>query len=77
MVREIDALGGEMGRLADEHMIQFRMLNASKGPAVKSPRAQIDRTGYQRGMKHVLESEPNIRLIQPGDRRSSRERRSR
>ncbi len=64
MVREIDALGGEMGRLADEHMIQFRMLNASKGPAVKSPRAQIDRTGYQRGMKHVLESEPNIRLIQ-------------
>ena len=64
MVREIDALGGEMGRLADEHMIQFRMLNASKGPAVKSPRAQIDRTGYQRGMKQVLESEPNIRLIQ-------------
>jgi tRNA uridine 5-carboxymethylaminomethyl modification enzyme len=57
-------LGGEMGRLADEHMIQFRMLNASKGPAVKSPRAQIDRTGYQRGMKQVLESEPNIRLIQ-------------
>ncbi len=64
MVREIDALGGEMGRLADEHMIQFRMLNASKGPAAKSPRAQIDRTGYQRGMKQVLESEPNIRLIQ-------------
>lgn len=64
MVREIDALGGEMGRLADEHMIQFRMLNASKGPAVKSPRAQIDRTGYQRGMKQVLESEPNIRLVQ-------------
>ena len=48
MVREIDALEA-MGASADEHMIQFRMLNASKGPAVKSPRAQIDRTGYQRG----------------------------
>ncbi len=64
MVREIDALGGEMGRLADQHMIQFRMLNATKGPAVMSPRAQMDRTGYQRGMKEVLESEPNLRLIQ-------------
>lgn len=64
MVREIDALGGEMGRLADRHMIQFRMLNATKGPAVMSPRAQIDRTGYQRGMKQVLESEPLLSLIQ-------------
>ncbi|HZK28732.1 MAG TPA: tRNA uridine-5-carboxymethylaminomethyl(34) synthesis enzyme MnmG [Clostridia bacterium] len=64
MVREIDAMGGEMGRLADRHMIQFRMLNATKGPAVMSPRAQMDRTGYQRGMKQVLESEPNLKLIQ-------------
>lgn len=64
MVREIDALGGEMGRLADRHMIQFRMLNATKGPAVMSPRAQMDRTGYQRGMKKVLESEPLLTLIQ-------------
>ncbi len=64
MVREIDALGGEMGRLADQHMIQFRMLNATKGPAVMSPRAQMDRTGYQRGMKQVLEAEPNLSLIQ-------------
>jgi tRNA uridine 5-carboxymethylaminomethyl modification enzyme len=64
VVREIDALGGEMGRLADRHMIQFRMLNATKGPAVMSPRAQMDRTGYQRGMKGVLESEPNLRLVQ-------------
>ena len=64
MVREIDALGGEMGRLADLHMIQYRMLNATKGPAVMSPRAQMDRTGYQRGMKQVLESEPLLTLIQ-------------
>ena len=64
MVREIDALGGEMGRLADQHMIQFRMLNATKGPAVMSPRAQMDRTGYQRGMKQILEDEPNLMLIQ-------------
>ncbi|HNZ62761.1 MAG TPA: tRNA uridine-5-carboxymethylaminomethyl(34) synthesis enzyme MnmG [Bacillota bacterium] len=64
IVREIDALGGEMGRLADQHMIQFRMLNATKGPAVMSPRAQINRTGYQRGMKRVLESEPLLTLIQ-------------
>ncbi len=64
MVREIDALGGEMGRLADQHMIQFRMLNATKGPAVMSPRAQMDRTGYQRGMKQVLEAEPLLTLIQ-------------
>ena len=67
MVREIDAMGGEMGRLADLHMIQFRMLNATKGPAVMSPRAQMDRTGYQRGMKQVLESEPNLKLIQQGN----------
>lgn len=64
MVREIDALGGEMGRLADQHMIQFRMLNATKGPAVMSPRAQMDRTGYQRGMKEILEGEANLILIQ-------------
>lgn len=64
IVREIDALGGAMGLLADEQMIQFRMLNASRGPAVLSPRTQTDRTAYQRGMKQRLEDEPNIRLLQ-------------
>ncbi len=64
LVREIDALGGEMGRLADREMIQFRMLNASRGPAVMSPRAQIDRTSYQRSMKQVLEEQEHLRLLQ-------------
>lgn len=64
LIREIDALGGEMGRLTDREMIQFRMLNSSRGPAVMSPRTQIDRVGYQRRMKHVLELEENIDLLQ-------------
>ncbi|MDI9461013.1 MAG: tRNA uridine-5-carboxymethylaminomethyl(34) synthesis enzyme MnmG [Saccharofermentanales bacterium] len=64
LIREIDALGGEMGRLTDQEMIQFRMLNSSRGPAVMSPRTQIDRVGYQRRMKHVLELEENIDLLQ-------------
>jgi tRNA uridine 5-carboxymethylaminomethyl modification enzyme len=64
LVREIDALGGEMGRVADQSMIQFRMLNASRGPAVLSPRAQIDRRRYQMRMKHVIEQEPNLDLRQ-------------
>lgn len=64
LVREIDALGGEMGKIADRNMIQFRMLNASKGPAVISPRAQMDRVHYQRDMKSVLEQEENLLLVQ-------------
>ena len=64
LVREIDALGGEMGRLADLTMIQFRMLNRSRGPAVLSPRAQIDRRRYQMGMKAILERQPNLDLRQ-------------
>ena len=64
LVREIDALGGEMGRAADRSMIQFRMLNASKGPAVLSPRAQIDRRQYQKLMKQTLEQQPGLDLRQ-------------
>ncbi|MDD2534096.1 MAG: tRNA uridine-5-carboxymethylaminomethyl(34) synthesis enzyme MnmG [Eubacteriales bacterium] len=64
LVREIDALGGEMGRAADQAMIQFRMLNQSRGPAVLSPRAQIDRRRYQNVMKQTLEKEPNLDLRQ-------------
>ena len=60
LVREIDALGGEMGIAADRNMIQSRMLNLGKGPAVHSPRAQIDRRNYAGYMKKVLESEENL-----------------
>jgi len=64
LVREIDALGGEMGRAADKAMIQFRMLNQSRGPAVLSPRAQIDRRKYQTVMKQTLEQTENLDLRQ-------------
>lgn len=64
LVREIDALGGEMGRTADECMIQSRMLNLGKGPAVHSLRAQIDRGLYARVMKHKLELCENLQLRQ-------------
>lgn len=64
LVREIDALGGEMAKAADETCIQFRLLNRGKGPAVQSPRAQADRRAYQSRMKRVLESHPNIDLKQ-------------
>jgi tRNA uridine 5-carboxymethylaminomethyl modification enzyme len=64
MVREIDALGGEMGLTTDLTAIQFRLLNASKGPAVQSPRAQCDKKAYQFRMKHVLELQPNLRIFQ-------------
>lgn len=64
LVREIDALGGEMGRTADECMIQSRMLNLGKGPAVHSLRAQIDRNQYARVMKHKLELCEGLELKQ-------------
>ena len=64
LVREIDALGGEMGKAADATYIQSRMLNLSKGPAVLSPRAQIDRRAYQQYMKGVVERQPLLDLRQ-------------
>lgn len=64
LVREIDALGGEMGKTADECFLQSRMLNRGKGPAVHSLRAQIDRRKYADTMKHKLELEPNLELRQ-------------
>lgn len=64
MVREIDALGGEMAINTDTTAIQFRLLNASKGPAVQAPRAQCDKKAYQYRMKHVLELQENLDLFQ-------------
>jgi len=64
LVREIDALGGEMGRCIDRTGIQFKMLNRSKGPAVHSPRAQADRILYQYDMKRVCEDTPMLTLKQ-------------
>ncbi len=64
LVREIDALGGEMGRAADKTTIQSRMLNTGKGPAVRSLRAQIDRREYTKTMKLALESQPGLELVQ-------------
>ena len=64
LVRELDALGGEMGKAADETCIQFRMLNRGKGPAVHSLRAQADRRRYQERMKQTLEQQENLTLRQ-------------
>ena len=64
LVREIDALGGVMGEVADAVGIQFRLLNTSRGPAVWSPRAQMDKKQYRVRMRQVLESEPNLRIKQ-------------
>ena len=64
LVREIDALGGEMGRAADAACIQYRMLNRGKGPAVHSLRAQADRVKYRTYMKHTLERTENLSLKQ-------------
>ncbi|MBQ8550598.1 MAG: tRNA uridine-5-carboxymethylaminomethyl(34) synthesis enzyme MnmG [Clostridia bacterium] len=64
LVREIDALGGEMGKAADKNMLQSRMLNLGKGPAVHSLRAQIDRRDYSAYMKHVIEKQENLDIKQ-------------
>src|SRR5271156_2379858 len=64
IVREIDALGGEMAINADVTGIQFRLLNESKGPAVQSPRAQCDKKAYQFRFKHTLELQPHLTLFQ-------------
>ena len=64
LVREIDALGGEMGKAADKYSLQSRMLNLGKGPAVHSLRAQIDRREYSAGMKHTLELTENLDVRQ-------------
>ena len=64
LVRELDALGGEMGLAADSACIQYRMLNKGKGPAVHSLRAQGDRRKYQEYMKHTLELQENLELKQ-------------
>src|SRR5512136_2311611 len=64
LVREIDALGGEMGRNTDRTFIQIRMLNTSRGPAVRALRAQSDKRLYSLSMKHTLEQTPNLDLAQ-------------
>ena len=64
IVREIDALGGEMGHLIDQTMIQFRMLNKSRGPAVQAPRSQADKLAYSSLARKIVESQPNLETLQ-------------
>src|SRR6185437_7307286 len=64
LVKEIDALGGAMARAADRGGIQFRILNASKGPAVRATRAQADRVLYKRAIRAILEGQPGLTIFQ-------------
>lgn len=64
LVREIDALGGQMGQTADQTLIQMRMLNLRKGPAVHSSRAQVDKQAYAQAMRQTLEAQPGLTLLQ-------------
>ncbi|MDH3527832.1 MAG: FAD-dependent oxidoreductase, partial [Gammaproteobacteria bacterium] len=64
LVKEIDALGGLMARAADLAGIQFRVLNASKGPAVRATRAQADRVLYRQAVRSTLEKQPNLHIFQ-------------
>ena len=64
LVKEIDALGGEMARVSDQTAIQFRLLNTKKGPAVRGTRSQNDKVRYRSAMKHRLELQPNLELKQ-------------
>ncbi|MDR1319549.1 MAG: tRNA uridine-5-carboxymethylaminomethyl(34) synthesis enzyme MnmG [Treponema sp.] len=63
LVREVDALGGEMGKLTDAVMIQYRVLNRSRGPAVQAPRAQADKQAYQAAARQALERQKNLRIF--------------
>src|SRR5436190_5052277 len=64
LTREIDALGGEMGKNTDMTGLQFRMLNTKKGPSVRAPRAQCDKKAYQFRLKWICEREPNLDIKQ-------------
>jgi len=66
LVMEVDALGGAMARATDRAGIQFRVLNASKGPAVRATRAQADRVLYKAAIRHILENQPGLRIFQQG-----------